>query len=164
MLTQSRLKERLSYDPLTGLFTRLTSHRIDRAGKKPGALNTNGHLQIRVDGRLYLAHRLAWLYVHGTWPTGQLDHFNGVRDDNRIDNLRDCSNKQNSENRKMHARNTSGYRGVSFDKKRQKFRAYVGHEGRMCLVGFYDKVDEAGAAAKAARDALFTHHHTPYSA
>ena len=164
MLTQERLKQLLDYDPVTGVFTRRESQRKDRIGKAAGAANTKGHIQIRVDGTLYVAHRLAWLYVHGELPTLQLDHFDGDKTNNRISNLRLCTNKQNGENRPMHPRNTSGFRGVSFDKQHGKFRAYIGHHMTHRFVGLYATAEEAGAAAKAARDELFTHHHTPYSA
>ena len=82
-MDQIRLMYLMHYDPETGLFTRLTSNRKDRIGVTPGARNTNGHVQIRVDGVLYMAHRLAWLYVHGSFPQKQLDHINGDKTDNR---------------------------------------------------------------------------------
>lgn len=162
-MDQSRLKQLLSYDPLTGLFARVVSNRTDRVGATPGARNTKGHIQIRVDGVLYMAHRLAWLYVFGSFPENQLDHINGVKHDNRLVNLRHCSNKRNSENRKMSSRNTSGYRGVSYDKHLRKFKAYIGHNMESIHVGVFDTVDAAAAAAKVARDQMFTHHKTPYS-
>jgi hypothetical protein len=163
-MDQIRLMYLMHYDQDTGVFTRLTSNRRDRIGVTPGARNTNGHVQIRVDGVLHMAHRLAWLYVHGSFPQKQLDHINGDKTDNRISNLRHCSNKKNAENRKMSPRNTSGYRGVSFDKTRGKFKAYIGHEMRAIHIGLFAAVEDAAVAAKGARDELFTHHKTSYSA
>ena len=88
-LTQKRLKELFYYDPVTGVFTRLHSTSNVKAGRATGNLNTGGHLGFLVDKKMYQAHRLAWLYVHGDWPNSQIDHINGVRTDNRIENLRD---------------------------------------------------------------------------
>lgn len=163
MLTQQRLRQLFDYDPLIGVFMRRESQRKDRIGKPAGTPNSKGHIQIRVDGPLYMAHRLAWLYVYGEFPTLQLDHFDGDKSNNRIGNLRPSTNKQNGENRTMSRKNTSGHRGVSFDKQHGKFKAYICHEMTLRHIGLYETAEEAGAAAKAARDALFTHHHTPYS-
>ncbi len=162
-MNQSRLMQLLHYDPVTGVFTRVVSNRTDRVGTIPGAKNTKGHIQIRLDGVLYMAHRLVWLYVFGSFPENQLDHINGVKHDNRLTNLRECSNKRNSENRKMSSRNTSGFRGVSFDKHHGKFKAYVGHNMGSIHVGLFDTAESAAVAAKVARDQVFTHHKTPYS-
>lgn len=164
MLTQKRLKQLLSYDPKTGLFTRISSPKKHRIGTIPGARNTQGHIQIRVDGPLYLAHRLVWLYVYGRFPKDQLDHINGNRTDNRLKNLREVNQKQNTENQKLHGRNISGYRGVAWSSSHGKWRADVTHHYAHYFVGLFSCPKEAGKAAKAKRDELFTHHLTEYSA
>ena len=88
MLTQARLKELFTYDPLIGTFVRRERRGSARAGEIAGTDNGCGYLQIAVDRRVYVAHRMAWLYVHGIWPPAQIDHINMIRDDNRIANLR----------------------------------------------------------------------------
>ena len=165
MLTQAELKELLSYDADTGQFTRLMSAtRTDRIGKIAGKNRPDGYREIKINGKEYYAHRLAWLYVHGEWPADQIDHINGVRSDNRIDNLRLASKKQNMENRKQQINNKSGYRGVYWHTTSGKWRARVKHHGKHYESGSFDVLEEAAAAAKAMRDQLFTHNKTEYSA
>lgn len=164
MLTQDRLKQLLHYDENTGVFTRLVSHRTDRIGKEPGALNTKGYVQIRIDGKLYVAHRLAWLYITGEFPCDQLDHIDGDKTNNAFHNLREVTNKQNQENVALQVNNTSGFRGVSYDKRYKKFRAYICHNWHNKTIGFFETALEASNAAKHARDRMFTHHHTEYAA
>jgi hypothetical protein len=85
-LTAERLRELLSYDPETGVFTRRTAVRGRNVGERAGTL-TRGYRQLRVGGRTSLEHELAWLYVNGEWPTAPIEHLNGDRSDNRIENL-----------------------------------------------------------------------------
>ena len=114
-LTQDRLKECLRYDPDTGYFfwIKRNSNRIkigDRAGTKQ---NCDGYAEIQIDGVLRKAHRLAWLYVYGEFPQGQIDHINGDRFDNRIVNLRDATPQENTHNQNLpHKHNKSGFLGV----------------------------------------------------
>lgn len=164
MITRERLKQLLHYNKDTGVFTRLVSNRTDRINKEPGALNTKGYVQIRLDGRLYVAHRLAWLYMNGAFPVDQLDHIDGDKTNNALVNLREVTNKQNQENVPLQLNNTSGFRGVSYDKRYKKFRAYVCHNRRNKTIGFFETAIEASIAASHARDQLFTHHRTEYAA
>ena len=151
-ITADQARSVLNYDPDTGL---LTNH----AGKEVGHKIRLGYRQVGLFGRYYKAHRLAWLFAYGKWPDGHIDHINGVRDDNRISNLRIVTQKQNNENRiGLECRNTSGFRGVTWDAEKRKWRAQVGHLGKTINAGYHQTVQEAAAAAKAVRDALFTHH------
>lgn len=113
-LTQAELMEELEYNPETGAFLRLKKKARfnigDVAGSKP---DVNGYIAIKLNGVLYRAHRLAWLYVHGEWPEGFLDHKNGDPSDNRIENLRLASRGENMHNRKINTNNQSGTKGVS---------------------------------------------------
>jgi hypothetical protein len=97
-LSQSVVRETLSYSPETGEFVRLKSGWSKRVGMIAGTKDTYGYLQIKVNGRLYLAHRLAWIYMYGEWPEKGIDHRNGIRDDNRIANLRLADQAENSQN------------------------------------------------------------------
>ncbi|WP_126969043.1 HNH endonuclease [Xanthomonas sp. BRIP62411] len=99
VLTQLRLRELLDYDLETGQFVWRFAKRRELIGKRAGTPQARGYIQIQVDGRIYLAHRLAWLYVHGAWPTQQIDHIDGDRRNNRVANLREASPGQNQQNR-----------------------------------------------------------------
>lgn len=115
--TQARLKELFSYARSTGLFTRLTSYKGKNfeAGEIAGCLSDKGYVMISVDGKQYRAHHLAWVYVHGIWPV-KLDHKNRKRADNRFRNLRESTQQQQLWNQSKRACNTSGVKGVCFDK------------------------------------------------
>ncbi|WP_082537400.1 MULTISPECIES: HNH endonuclease signature motif containing protein [unclassified Aureimonas] len=108
MITQSELMQLFSYDPSTGDFTRLSRIRRHQAGETAGWTDDRGYRRIKIDGRNHFAHRLAWLYVHGTLPT-QIDHINQDTGDNRIANLRDATHALNQRNK----RNSSLYRPPS---------------------------------------------------
>ena len=139
MITQERLKEILSYNPETGEFSRSRS-----AGKnyrkKCGWVSKKGYFKIRVDGRQYYAQRLAWLYVHGNHPSGDIDHINHDKLDNRITNLRDVSRSYNSRNRSPTKYNPTGHMNVF----RQQGKYQVSAAKK--YIGIYETIDEAVAA------------------
>lgn len=147
MLTPTKLKELYHYDEVRGIFTKLitTSHN-SKKGTNPSCVNNNGYLCVRVLGRLYTQHRLAWLYVHGKFPAGQIDHINGDRQDNRISNLRDVGTLTNNRNRLHNKNNTSGYRGVTFDKANNKWMAQITVDNKNIKLGRFDKPELAYAA------------------
>ncbi|QBH20832.1 HNH endonuclease [Alcaligenes faecalis] len=147
-LTQAMVHEHLSYDSETGLFIRLKSGWKSRIGKIAGIKDSYGYLQIKIDGRRYLAHRLAWLYVHGEWPEKAIDHRNGVRDDNRIVNLRLANSLENGQNQfKAQSDNgRSGLLGVTFDSRREKWVAQIQIEGKNKNLGGFKDPETAHAA------------------
>lgn len=150
LLTSERLQEKLSYNPLTGIFSR-----IEPGKSKVGTSHPNGYLQIRVDGKRYLAHRLAWLYMFGDWPSSELDHANGDRLDNRIENLRLATRSQNNGNRRSNAR--SGFKGVVLTK--HGYRAGISLNEKFIYLGMYQTPEEAHAAyCEAARVAFGEFH------
>lgn len=146
-LTAELLRQELSYDPDTGEFVR----RKKSKGRQPqkcnvGTISPHGYQQIRVLYTRYHAHRLAWLYVHGDWPSGYLDHINGDTLDNRMENLRVVTKAQNSANQGKQCRNTSGHKGVYWDKNRGKWTVQIGVNRRYKYLGRYDTVEEAAQA------------------
>lgn len=147
ILTVDRLREVLSYNPTTGVFVWLvsTAHRIT-VGDIAGCLDGYGYLAIRVDGRLYKAHRLAWLYVTGEWPSGQIDHCNCVPADNRITNLREASQSQNCANTHRRRHNKSGFKGVGWDREGQKWTARIRYKSRTFWLGRHETPEAAHAA------------------
>lgn len=113
-LTAEQLRVLLSYDPDTGIFRRLvrTSNSV-QVGDIAGGDNKKGYVKIRVFAQLIFAHRLAWLHHYGCWPDGEIDHINGLKSDNMIENLRVSDRSENIQNlRKAHADNVSGFLGV----------------------------------------------------
>jgi len=143
-LTADMLKAALVYEPETGRFTWACGRR--RAGMQAGKLNTSGHRQIMIEGSLFLAHRLAWLYVNGAWPDRQIDHVNGVRDDNRLANLRQATHEQNAQNRRVPANNTSGVKGVSWYPTRSCWMAHITANHRRKTLGYFPTIEQAAAA------------------
>jgi hypothetical protein len=156
ILTQARLQELLQYESSTGIFTRLTSTSTrPRVGYVAGSTDTHGYRQITIDGKRYLAHRLAWLYVHGVWPTNQIDHKNGITGDNSIDNLREATQTQNQANRTARVDNTSGLKGVSWHKQHKKWHATTRIQGKQKHLGYFDTKEEAHTAYCAATAKYF---------
>jgi HNH endonuclease len=116
-LTRAWLKELLRYDLETGAFYWRTRPRLrgpDLTGRRAGFLCSLGYWHIGIDGKLYLGHRLAWLYVHGRFPSGELDHINGIRSSCRIADLREGAPNQNRMNSRTRRDNRSGFKGVIF--------------------------------------------------
>lgn len=145
MLTQKRLKEILHYEPETGVFSRVNSKR-----KKTGYVMTKGYIQISVNGRGMLAHRLAWLYMTGEWPEDQIDHINHVRDDNRWINIRSIQGKQNQKNMKKAKNNRSGITGVFWNNDKGKWTAKIESNKKKINLGNHLSIFDAACARKSA--------------
>ena len=150
-----RVKELLDYNPDTGLFTWAVRRPGCRFGGVAGTATDSGHIQIRLDGVKYYAHRLAWLVTYGEWPTDQIDHVNNNSGDNRISNLRNSTSVENRQNAGMNCNNTSGYKGVSWHKRNGKWESTAKINGKTHYLGGYDTAEEAYAAYAA----FVTQHH-----
>ena len=156
-LTAERLRDLLSYDLETGDFRwRIRTSNCIHVGDVAGCQNTNCYLQIRVDRRLYLAHRLAWLYVHGRWPNAELDHRNGVRTDNRIENLREATRSENCQNIGRSPRSATGHKGVYCRPDKKKWWARIQLSGKKHYLGSFDSLDAAVEARSRAKAELHT--------
>lgn len=155
-LTQARLKELLHYDPETGQFRWLVKFSRQQPGGTAGTRDAHGYKVIRVDCRLYKAHRLAWLYVHGAWPAKGIDHINRQRDDNRITNLREACQSMNTMNQGVRLNSRSGVTGVVWREDRQKWTAQIRIGYRMVHLGVFKSKDDAAAARKKAEAAFFS--------
>jgi hypothetical protein len=154
MLTQQRLKEVLRYDPATGEWTWINpnSNRV-KAGDAAGTY-THGYRKITVDGKRYYAHRLAWLYMTGSWPGECIDHRDVAPAKNAWTNIREATRQQNQANKPRQINNTSGYKGVS-KYKRGKWRAVIHVSGKQLYLGEYDTPQEAHSAYVAAARRYF---------
>jgi hypothetical protein len=155
-LTADRLRELLSYDAETGAFTWLSGRGGTPAGARAGTRDAHGYVQIQVAGRLHKAHRLAWLYVTGEWPSKEVDHANGDRGDNRIANLREATSSENKQNqRRAHARNkSSGLLGVSWHEQAGRWRASICVDRKSRHLGLFDTAEAAHRAYTAAKAEL----------
>lgn len=150
ILSQSRLQELLCYDEHTGLFTWRIHAGNRLANSAAGSLCKRGYLDVSVDGKSYRAHRLAWLYVHGNFPVGVIDHINGNRSDNRITNLRDVTNTRNLLSfRKTNHNNSSGFVGVN--KNHNGWRAEIKVNYQNINLGTYPTKEEASIAYSAVK-------------
>jgi len=145
-LTQHKLLSLLDYDASTGDFRWRVSRGSVVAGGVAGSPHSRGYTSIRIDGRLYLAHRLAWLAVTGALPVDQLDHINGDKRDNRIANLREASNQTNNQNyRKSKKNSKTGYLGVCHEPRGDSYVAYLRVDGKTRNLGTYKTPEEAHA-------------------
>ena len=155
---QDQIKKQFWYDSTTGIFrARFESTRC-KAWRIVGNKETKGYLQINVAGKLYMAHRLAWMYETGQDPIElhmQIDHIDNNKTNNAISNLRLVTNKQNSENTGLNVRNKTGIKGVYMEKDR--FVAEICHHYKRIKIGRFKTLDDAKNAVQEARQNLFTH-------
>lgn len=158
-LTAEELRQCLNYDPETGIFHWLkTKCRSVKVGNIAGSIpkSGGGYRVILLNGRKkqYRAHRLAWLYIHGMWPKLEIDHINGIVDDNRLANLREATHAQNSRNRKTNADNVARRKGISFHKATGKWRARIRFSDEVIYLGLFNTPEEAHSAYCAAAERL----------
>jgi hypothetical protein len=158
-LSAERARDLLSYDPTTGLLTWRVKplYRPIKPGDVAGHVMKRGYLTVTIAGQAYYGHRLCWLIHHGEWPDRELDHVNGVRTDNRIENLRPATRSQNSQNRGATAkRNKSGLLGVAWDEQAQKWQVKLTLNGKVTWVGRYSDKGQAAEAYREAKTRLHT--------
>lgn len=152
MLTQSKLKDELSYDKDTGKFTRLKDKgRLSKNGDIAGTLGSLGYTIIKIQGKAHKAHRLAWLYMYGTFPSKNLDHINGIKDDNRIENLRECTQQENCYNRQARKGSKSGIKNVCWHKRTKTWHVVLSFGGVCKFIGQFKDLELAELVAIEAR-------------
>lgn len=154
MVTAARVQELLSYDPSTGEFRWKVNRNRKKAGSVAGCESTKHdgkkYWCIQVDGKMYKAHRLAWLVTHGEFPPEQIDHIDGDGLNNRLENLRAVSDLENKRNLRKKSNNTSGVSGVRWRKDRQKWQALITVNRKKIHLGLFSDKSEAVAARRAA--------------
>lgn len=150
-MTQEELKSILNYNGETGEFSWLPAKmkwkRLNRVGSK----KASGYMQVGIGDKVYYQHRLAWLYMTGEWPDSEIDHINGIRDDNRWCNLRLATSSQNGMNTALSSVNTSGIKGVSWDKRNKKWCATIKINRITIWLGRHSSIESAKKAIEMAR-------------
>ena len=150
-LTFTQAHKLFEYDPDTGaLLNRVHRHRKARAGEEAGFINVRGYRVVKINNYVYKAHRIIWFMQYGDWPVDQIDHIDHDKTNNRIKNLREATNRENSRNQKLSIRNTSGIIGVCWDKWANKFLATIRVNGKLIHLGRFDDIS---SAAKCRNDA-----------
>jgi hypothetical protein len=143
--------EFFKYNPDTGkLFWRVDRGQRVKAGDEAGSVSPRGYLKVKLHGRVYQTHRIAWLLIHGEWPKFEVDHINGVKTDNRLANLRVATRSANLRNAKRPVTNMSGVMGVNWHKASGKWVAQIKVHGKKQHLGLFENIDDAAAARKAA--------------
>ena len=143
MLTQERVKELFTYDPSTGNLYRNIKAGKSKVGDIAGSLDTkSGYLKLTVDYKQTSNHRVIWLYIYGHIPN-YIDHINGDRKDNRLQNLREISVTENNRNKSISKNNKSGQNGVSFDTSRNKWIAAINFKEGLKHLGRFETLEEA---------------------
>lgn len=150
------LRQRLTLDPDTGRLTWRENPLAKNCwnarwvGREAFTASFKGYRTGRIDGKQYLAHRMVWALHHGVWPTGQIDHINGDRGDNRVTNLRVVSNTQNARNATLSKSNKSGVTGVWWDARRNYWCAEIKVNRRKIHLGYFSTLEEAATVRKQA--------------
>jgi hypothetical protein len=159
MIDLEEAKRLLDYDRETGVFRWAVGRGgLARAGSVAGSTDSKGYRQIRIFGRYQLAHRLAWAFVHGSWPGLHIDHVDRNPQNNAIANLRLCTHAQNHQNTSVRSDSTSGVTGVSYVKRSAKWLAYINREGKRHRLGLFETCEQAIQARLVAKPVVHTFH------
>lgn len=149
MIPASELPRYATYEPLTGIFrSARDSGTKCKIGYEIGSL-CDGYWTLKFEGKRYKAHRVAWALMTGQWPSEQIDHINGVRNDNHWSNLRLATQSQNGANSKLRKDNACGFKGVCFREDLGAYRAYIDMHGKRHHLGNFKTAEEASAARSA---------------
>ena len=134
----THLRNSFTYFPETGELIRNKNNKLVKS------MDSYGYIQVSFCKKMYKSHRIIWAIVYGEFPKGQIDHINGIRHDNRIHNLRDVSQQQNSFNKKKKTKtNKSGYRGVCWNKKSKKWQSSISVDGKNIYLGVFESAEIA---------------------
>ena len=151
--TLERLRQLLIYEPATGIFYWAIERPGIKKGSRAGTVNPQGYEQVGIDRIHVLSHRLAWFYMYGEWPEPFIDHINGVRNDNRLSNLRVASRAENSRNYRKQRKSKNRYKGVSYCSFYGKYVANIQANGKRKFLGYFADEEEARSVyVKAAKE------------
>ena len=161
MITYEEASEAFNYDSKTGIITNKVNRGTRaKVGEESGWKTERGYLRLHISGSTYMTHKIAWLLHHGEWPEQDIDHINGIRDDNRISNLRDVSRQENMRNTKKSVKNTSGVTGVKWHKGGGKWAAAIRILYKDIHLGLFDCfLDAVAARMRAEKEHNFHENH-----
>ena len=147
------LRHAIIYDPENGLVrrTKKTSHNC-KMGWTRGNMLLSGYFALSLFRKQFLVHRLVWAIHYGCFPSGNIDHENQIRTDNRISNLRDVSCLDNNRNQRMLNTNTSGVTGVYWNSANRKYVSQISILNRVIYLGSFESIEDASIARKAAEE------------
>jgi hypothetical protein len=161
--SQKELRDIFDYCKETGRLLWKPRPRVF-AGQPAGCANANGYVRIRLNQSNYWAHRLVWYWHSGNWPKEEIDHINGRRDDNRIENLRTASRPENRQNTISKKQRKGGLAGASFCSYTNRWRATIAKNGKKVSLGRFDTAEEAHEAYLKAKAELHTFQPAPRAA
>lgn len=142
-ITYDELIKLFKYNANTGELMRILKNVKNKPTYISGTLTNYGYINIKINHITYMAHRLVWLYHYGKFPDKFIDHINGIHNDNRVENLRECTKQENSRNRLENANNKSGFKGVSWHKASNKWQSQCEVNGKNVYLGVYKTPEEA---------------------
>ena len=142
MLSPEQLRERFGYDPKTGVLTRTKKVGQNCKLGPAGSVCQSGHLRVKIEGKPVYVHRIIWAMMTGKWPDLDINHANGIPNDNRWLNLREATESQNMANSRKSVCNTSGKKGVWYDRKRNTFSAQIRVDGRLIFLGRFRDIEK----------------------
>ena len=143
MITQSELKELVHYNDQTGIFTWKKSRKGCAIGSVAGSLHLNGYIYININYKKYLAHRLAWVYQYKEFPANEIDHIDGNKSNNKIENLRNATRSENLRNTTLNVRNKSGHKNISLHKPTGLWRAVLTMNKHIVINKYFKNIDDA---------------------
>jgi hypothetical protein len=158
MNSQKELLNIFEYDPFSGILKWKISRSNMIKGSVVGCMHQSGYKILTLQSKSYRLHRIIWIMLFGNIPNGfYIDHINGNKIDNRLENLRLATNNQNQQNRPAPKNNSSGYRGVTWHKQMKQWMARICHNNKRTTIGFFDTAEDAYEAYKKEAKKLFTH-------
>lgn len=152
------INEYLTYDASTGNLYQLKKRPKIQVGSLAGGINKKGYRYIQLNGRKYPSHHIVWFIETNSFPQKQIDHIDGNKTNNKFSNLREVTNKQNTENRGKQKNNKTGYKGVSFNNRLKKYVAQIQHNNKPIHIGVYQNSYDAHLAYEEKAKELFTHY------
>lgn len=155
------VRENWTYNHETGILTwKIKPAQHVNIGDIAGCLDkSTGYLRTQFRGKDYKNHRIIWAHFHGHWPKHEIDHISGDKADNRIENLRDVTSRENQQNQRLYKNNKTGVVGVHWNKVTKKWRVTIKVNGKLKYLGSFIKTDfQDAVTARQAANVKYGYH------